>query len=221
MTLPERIVLVLQPIRDYLIPFLGFDAFASLVLTILVAIVILQNRRRNQLITSEVESLIRRYIIFWGHRQTLIKIHQKDEKVKHEILKAISNSWKHFRSTLESYSITLRKTDRRARNLLSILGVIMLLNSLRILAFGVVAGRVRWAGLVLLVRELPMYFFLLTGFLLISIQSRRWKKRPLTGFNGELDAIFSDTERIQEALDNEFDPIEQSFHKEDSWLEGS
>lgn len=208
MTFFKSVVLALQSIGDYLVPFIGFDAFVSLVLTILVAAAILQNRKKNQVITSELENFIRRYIIFRGGRQALIKIHQRDEKVKHEILKAISNSWNHFRSMRENYSITLHETDRRTRNLLFILGILMVLNSLRILAFAVLTEGVPWAGLILLVRELPMYFFLLTGFLLISIQSQRWGKRTLSGFNGELDAIFSDVEQIQESLDNEFDPIE-------------
>lgn len=221
MTLLECIILGLRPMSDYLVPFFGFDALVSLVLTILIATVILQNRRRNQSITSEVEKLIRRYVIFRGHRQALLKVHEGDEEVKHEMLRAISNSWNHFRSELESYSITLHETDRRARNLLCILGVFMVLNSLGTLVSGALVDRVHWAGLIFLLRELPMYLILLTGFLLISIQSHRWGKRPLTSFNGELDAIFLDTEQTREALNNEFDPIEQSFHKEESWSEGS
>jgi len=221
MTFLERVGLALEPFRDYLVPFLGFDALVSLALAILVAGVILQNRRKNLSITSEMENLIRRYIIFRGHRQALMKVHQKDQEVKHEILKAISKSWNHFKGMLEKYSITLRDTDRRARNFLLILGVLMVLNGLRTIALGVQGGRLHWAGLVLLLRESPMYFLLLTGFLLISIQSHRLGKQPLASFHTELDTIFSDTEQIQAALDNEFDPIDQSFPKEESWPEES
>ncbi len=221
MTFLESVVLALNPFRDFLVPFLGFDAFVSLVLTILVAVVILQNRRKNQLISSDVEDLIRRYIIFRGHRQALIKIHHGDEKVKHEILKTISSSWKHFKSTLETYSTRLHETDRRARNLLLILGAAAVLNTLRILAFGSLAGRTHWAGLILLVRELPIYLFLLTGFFLMSIHSHRLGHGPLNSLNGELEAIFSDTQKIQEALDNEFDPIDESIEKEEPWKEES
>ncbi len=222
MTFLAKVVLAFQPMNDYLVPFLGFNALVTLVLTALVAVVILQNRRKNQSITSEGENLIRRYIIFRARRHALMKTHQGDEKVKHEMLKAISSSWNHFRSILESHSIALRETDRQARKFLCILGIVMLFDSFRKLVSGAAIDRMHWGGLVFLVRELPMYFFLLTGFLLISIQSRRWKKRAPTSFDGELDAIFSDTEQNQEALDNEFDPIEPSpFHKEESWPEGS
>jgi hypothetical protein len=221
MTSLERILLFLQPISDYLVPFFGFDALVSLVLAVLVATVILQNRRKNQSTTSEVENLIRRYIIFRGRRQVLMRVHQKDASVRDELLKAISNSWNHLKNMLERYSMVLRETDRRARNLLSIIAVCMILNSARTLAFGILVDRTEWKGVVWLVKELPMYFFLLTGFLLISIQSRRFGKRPLTTFTAELDAIFSDTEQHQEALDNEFDPIDQSFLKEEPWPEES
>lgn len=221
MTSLERVVLAFQPIRDYLVPFLGFDALVSVVLTILIAMVILQNRRKNQSITIEVEKLIRRYIIFRGHRQALIKIHQEDEKVKHEILRAVSTSWNHFKKMLDNISITLRETDRRARNLLCILGVLMVFNSLRTLASGALVDRMHWGGLIFLLREMPVYLFLLTGFLLVSIQSHRWGKRPLASFNGELEAIVSNTEQTQEALNNEFDPIEESFPKEEPWPEKS
>jgi hypothetical protein len=116
---------------------------------------------------------------------------------------------------LESHSAALRETDRRARTWLCILGILIVLNSLRTLASGVMVNRVEWGFPIFLLKELPIYLFLLTGFLLISIQSRRWDKRPLTGFDGELDAIFSDAEKTQDALNNEFDPIEQSFWKEE------
>ena len=221
MTSLTEIVLALQAIGDYLTPVFGFDAFVSLVLAILVAAVILQNRRKNQRTALEMEGLIRRYSIFRGHRQSLMKIHQQDDDIKHEILKTISNSWNHFKSMLDQYAISLRKTDRRAKNFLLILGVLMALNSLRVIALGVQTDRVQWSGLVLIVRELPMYFFLATGFLLISIQSQRLAKSPLASINAELESIFSDTEQTQEALNNEFDPIEQSFAEEDSWKEES
>ncbi|MBW2122219.1 MAG: hypothetical protein JRH07_10285, partial [Deltaproteobacteria bacterium] len=193
MTFLERLVGGLRPLGRYLVPFSGFDAIVSLVLAILIGAVILQNRRRNQSITSEVESLIRRYVIFRGHRQTLLKVHQGDEEVKHEMLRAISNSWNNFRGMLEGYSQNLQATDRRARNSLCILGLLLVLNSLRTLGSGTVQIEGDWGVLFFLLRELPMYLFLLTGFLLINIQSRRWGKRPLASFDGELEAVFSDT----------------------------
>jgi hypothetical protein len=215
MTFFQRVTLVLQPISDDLVPFLGFDALVIVILTVLIAVVIFRNRRKNQSITFEVENLIRRYVVFRGHRQALIKVHQGDENLKHEMLKSISNSWNHFKNMLESHSAALRETDRRARTWLCILGILIVLNSLRTLASGVMVNRVEWGFPIFLLKELPIYLFLLTGFLLISIQSRRWDKRPLTGFDGELDAIFSDAEKTQDALNNEFDPIEQSFWKEE------
>ena len=63
----------LEPLRSILIPFLGFDALVSLVLAVLMAGVILQNRRKNQSIATDIENLIRRYIVFRGHRQALMK----------------------------------------------------------------------------------------------------------------------------------------------------
>jgi hypothetical protein len=150
-----------------------------------------------------------------------MKIHQQDEDIKHEILKTVSNSWNHFRNMLDHYAISLRKTDRRAKNFLLILGILMVLNSLRIIALGIQTDRFHWSGLVLIVSELPIYFFLATGFLLISIQSKRLAKSPLASINAELESIFSDTEQIQEALNNEFDPIEQSIAEEDPWQEES
>ena len=217
MAFVEKFGSILHPIGDDLSPFLGFDAVVTLVLVLLVAMVILQNRRKHQSIVTEVENLIRRYIVFRGHRQALIKVHQGDEKTKHEMLRAISSSWNQFKSALENHSITLERTDRRTRNALYILGVIMVANSLREFASGILIDHIQWGDIIFVLRELPAYLFLATGFLLIIIQSRRWKKRPLTTFDGELDAIFSDTEKTQEALDNEFDPIEQSFPVEEPW----
>ncbi len=208
MTFLEKVIFTFEPVRDYLVPFLGFDALVSLLLTVAVAAVVFQNRRRNQSVTSDLENLVRRYIIFRGHRQALLKIHNGDDKVKHEILKAISNSWNHFKSMLESHFVTLHETDRRTRNLLLLLGALMLLNSLRAILSGIIAESEDWEGLILVVREVPPYLFLFTGFLLLGIQSQRWGKRPLASFNTELESLFSDMEQTQESLNNEFDPIE-------------
>jgi len=204
----------LEPLRSILIPFLGFDALVSLVLAVLMTGLILQNRRKNQSIATDIENLIRRYIVFRGHRQALMKFHQKDEAVKHEILRTVSTSWNHFKTMFEKYTSNLEETNRRARNLLLILGALLVLNSLRNLAFADVLSQTRWTGLIFVVKELPLYLFLITGFVLIRIQSHQRGKSPLASFNGELDAIFSDTEQIQEALNDEFDPIEQSFPEE-------
>ena len=204
----------LEPLRSILIPFLGFDALVSLVLAALMTGLILQNRRKNQSIGTDIENLIRRYIVFRGHRQALMKFHQKDEAVKHEILRTVSTSWNHFKTMLGKYTSNLEETNRRARNLLLILAALLVLNSLRNLAFADVLSQTRWTGLIFVVKELPLYLFLITGFVLIRIQSHQRGKSPLASFNGELDAIFSDTEQIQEALNDEFDPIEQSFPEE-------
>ncbi len=110
---------------------------------------------------------------------------------------------------LERHFIRLHETDRRATQFLVILVILMVMNTLRTLTFGILAGIEEWGGLILLARELPPYVLLITGFLLIRIQSQRWGKHPLTSFNTELEALFSDMEQTQEALDNEFDPIEQ------------
>jgi hypothetical protein len=206
----------LEPLRSILIPFLGFDALVSLVLATLMAGVILQNRRKNQSIATDIENLIRRYIVFRGHRQALMKFHQKDEALKHEILRTVSTSWNHFKTMLEKYTSSLEETNRRARNFLLILGAFLVLNSLRNLASGDVLSQTRWASLIFVVKELPLYLFLITGFVLIRIQSHQRGKGPLASFNSELDVIFSDTEQIQEVLNDEFDPIEQSFPEEET-----
>jgi hypothetical protein len=215
MSFIERLVLAFEPVRPYLVPFLGFDSFVSLALAIFITLVILRTRKRSQSIAFEMENLVRRYIIFRGHRQTLMKIHQSDEKVRHEILKAISTSWNHFKSMLEEHAQALRVTDRQARNFLVIVGALMAMNSFRGIAAGGTLGPGHWAAVVFLARELPLYLFLVTGFWLIRIQSHRLGKRHMASFNSELDAIFSDTERIQEALNDEFDPIDQTGYAEE------
>ena len=116
---------------------------------------------------------------------------------------------------LEDHTSTLQETNRRGRNLLLILGAVLVLNSLRNLALADVVGQVRWVSFILVLKELPLYLFLVTGFVLIRVHSHRRGKGPLASFNSELDAIFSDTDQIQEILNDEFDPIEQSFPKEE------
>jgi len=216
MTSLDTLFSALDPLPTFMAPFSGLDAVISLVLATLMAGIILHNYRKNQSVATDIDHLIRRYIVFRGHRQALMKFHQKDEAFKHEILKTISTSWNHFKTMFENYTSTLREANRRGRNLLLILGVFLVLNTLRNLASADVVGQVRWAGLILVFRDLPLYLFLVTGLVLIRIQSRRRGKGPLARFNHELDAIFSDTEEVQEALNDQFDPIDQSFHEEET-----
>jgi hypothetical protein len=196
-------------------PFSGFDVLTSLVLATLMAGVILHNYRKNQSIATDIDNLIRRYIIFRGHRQALMKFHQEDEAIRHEILKTIATSWNHFKSMLEDHTSTLQEANRRGRNFLLILGAFLVLSSLRNLALADVVGQVRWVSIMLVLKELPLYLFLVTGFVLIRVHAHRRGRGPLASFNSELDAIFSDTDQIQEVLNDEFDPIEQAFPKEE------
>ncbi len=219
MAILERIAFCFLPVRDYLVPFSGFDAFVSMILAGLMAAAILQNQKRNRIITSALENMTRRYIIFRGHRQAFIKLHQEDDKTKHEILKSISSGWNHFKGLLENYSNSLTAMNRRTQKFLLVIAVLLIIDSFRILISDVLVGKEQWELLFSFIRETPVYFFLVTGFLIIRIQFRRAKRRALSRSSSELDTFFSDMERTHMDLAEEFDPIESQG--EEPWLEGS
>lgn len=204
----------LQPIKPLLFGMLGLDEWITLVLVVSMAFFIYRNVRKCDAITQEMDTLFRRYLQFRSDKQITLKMHEHDEEVRNEILRSISQSWKHFRRNHGELVDTLFGNIRRTvLAYYAILGI-LLINTLRVfLTDWFKAGGVP-VTLELAIKEAPCYLLLALGFLLIRVQTRHKRGGSGRPYEVELDTIFADGGRQDRSLYNEFEPIDEEGETE-------
>jgi hypothetical protein len=166
--------------------------------------------KKNQLLLTEREELLKRYLLFRGDKQVRLKIYGGDEKIYRELLKNLSNSWKNFKKTYDRCLLSLAQNTTKTRRLLQFLTLGLLINSLRLLLeeyyfFGLKA---RFFHVV--TREFPNYVPVVLSFVLLRTQTRKLLslKGEASKMDRELLFFPNQSENEQEVLYNEFDPLE-------------
>jgi len=169
--------------------------------------------KKNQLILAEREELLRRYLIFRGDKQSRLRIHGGDEKVRQDLLKNLSSSWKEFKKAYDEYLHSFSRNTSQTKILLQLITLGFLINSSRNLLdeyyfFGVRA-RFFYLGL----RELSNYVFVVVSFLILRAQTHQFLSLKGKSLEMERDTLFSPngllSEGDYEGLYNEFDPLEK------------
>ncbi len=199
----------LQPIKPLLFALLGLDRWIYLVVVGLMAFFIYRNVRNYDSITQEMDTLLRRYLLFRNDKQITLKMHEQDENVRNEILRSISKSWKHFRGIHGELVGTLLGNIRKTLLVYYVILGILCINTLRILLTDWFKTGAISVPLGVAVKEIPSYFLLALGFLLIRIQTRRRKGGRGRPFEIELEEIIPDIGVQGRSLYDEFDPIEE------------
>jgi hypothetical protein len=184
-----------------------------LLLSVGLGVVLYRGLKRNQMLLGEREDLLRRYIMFRGDRQSRLKIHGGDEKVRQELMKNLSNSWKEFKKAYDGYLHSFSRNTSRTKILLQAITLGFLINSGRMLLdeyyfFGV-KTRFSYLG----VRELSYYVFVVISFLLLRAQTHQFLSLKGKILEIERDTLFFPNglfpEGDYEGLYNEFDPLEE------------
>lgn len=204
----------LQPIKPLLFGILGLDEWITLVLVVSMAFFIYRNVRKYDSITQEMDTLFRRYLRFRSDKQITLKMHEHDEEVRNEILRSISQSWKHFRRNHGELVDTLLGNIRKTLlAYYAILGI-LLINTLRVfLTDWFKTGGVP-VTLELTIKEVPCYLLLALGFLLIRVQTRHRRGGSGRPYEVELETIFADIGLQDRSLYNEFEPIDEEGETE-------
>lgn len=204
----------LQPIKPLLFGILGLDEWITLVLVVSMAFFIYRNLRKYDSITQEMDTLFRRYLRFRSDKQITLKMHEHDEEVRNEILRSISQSWKHFRRNHGELVDTLLGNIRKTLlAYYAILGI-LLINTLRVfLTDWFKTGGVP-VTLELTIKEVPCYLLLALGFLLIRVQTRHRRGGSGRPYEVELETIFADIGLQDRSLYNEFEPIDEEGETE-------
>jgi hypothetical protein len=176
---------------------------------------IYRNVRNYDSITQEMDTLFRRYLLFRNDKQITLKMHEQDEKVRNEILRSISNSWKHFRGIHGELVGTLLGNIRKTVLAYYVLLGILCINTLRVLLTDWFKNGTFPAPLGVAIKQAPSYLLLALGFVLIWIQTGRKRGGKGRPFEIELETIFPDTGVQDRSLYDEFEPIDEGEEAEE------
>ncbi len=174
--------------------------------------VLYRGLRRNQVLLSEREELLKRYLLFRGDRQVRLKIYGGDEKTYMDLLKNISSSWKNFKKAYDECLLSLAHNTLKTKRLLQLIALGLFINTVRLFIedyyfFGFEAHFFYTTA-----RELSSYVLVVLSFFLLRNQTQKFltlkgevvkMDREILFFPNNLEA-----QEEHEGLYNEFDPLE-------------
>ena len=175
--------------------------------------------KKNQVLLSEREELLKRYLLFRGDKQVRLKIYGDEENIRNELLKNISNSWKNFKKAYDQCLVNLAKNSSKTKQLLYLITLGLLINSARhfVEAYFFLSLKVQF--FYIFVRELSNYVLVILSFFLLRTQT--YKFLSLKGEKVKMDreVLFYpnslSAEGKQEVLYNEFDPLETEGERDE------
>jgi len=183
-----------------------------LILIIGVGFALYRGFKRNQILLSEREELLKRYLLFRGDKQVRLKICGEDEKVYRELLKNLSNSWKNFKKTYDQCLFSLAQNTMKTQRILQLITLGLLINSVRLFVEEYFFFGLKARFLYIVVRELSSYVLVILSFLLLRTQTQKFFSLKGETVKMDREILFFpnniSAEGNQEGLYNEFDPLE-------------
>lgn len=191
-------------------------------LLLCLSLVLYKGLRRNQILLSEREELLKRYLLFRGDRQVRLKIYGEDEKIYKELLKNISNSWKHFKKVYDQCLQSLARNTHKTRRLIQLITLGLLINSIRLFIEDYYFYGFEAHLFYTLTREVSYYVLVSLSFLLLRVQTQKFLTLKGEVVKMDREILFFPNHMTlkegQEVFLNEFDPLETGGEdeKEDS-----
>jgi hypothetical protein len=189
-----------------------FNEIIPFLLLIGIGFVLYRGLKINQVLLSEREELLKRYLLFRGDRQVRLKIYGGDEKVYLDLLKNISSSWKNFKKAYDQCLNSLAQNTTKTKRFLQLITLGLLINTVRLFIEDYYFFGFEVHFLYTLARELSSYVLAILSFFLLRNQTQKF----LT-FKGEVikmdrEILFFpnnlEDQEEHEGLYNEFDPLE-------------
>ena len=201
-----------EVVRDLAAPTaVGLGPLISLCIVGFLAYVIIKGQRRYESLRTETEVLIRRYIIFRGKRHSTIGRVQTQKGTTKKILKSISRSWYRFKEQHGEQCSLLEKNYRGTKKGFILGCVLLVLNSVREGIVGVLVTGSVTGFFFGVFQTLPPYLLAAVGVVLLSIQREEVYGAHL---DPPLEAVFTDFDREDPRLSEEFDPLEGEDEEE-------
>ena len=189
-----------------------FNEIIPFLLLIGIGFVLYRGLKINQVLLSEREELLKRYLLFRGDRQVRLKIYGGDEKIYLDLLKNISSSWKNFKKAYDQCLNSLAQNTTKTKHFLQLVTLGLLINTVRLFIEDYYFFGLEAHFLYTLARELSSYVLVILSFFLLRNQTQKF----LT-FKGEVikmdrEILFFpnnlEDQEEHEGLYNEFDPLE-------------
>ena len=183
-----------------------------LLLLIGIGYVLYQGLKINQVLLSEREELLKRYLLFRGDRQVRLKIYGGDEKVYMDLLKNISSSWKNFKKAYDECLNSLARNTTKTKRLLQLITLGLLINTVRLFIEDYYFYGWETHFFYTTARELSSYVLVVLSFFLLRNQTQKFLtlKGEVVKMDKEILFFPSNIEAQEEheGLYNEFDPLE-------------
>ena len=168
--------------------------------------------KKNQTLLSEREELLKRYLLFRGDQQVRLKIYRDDEKVYRDLLKNLSNSWKNFKKAYDRCLLSLARNTTKTKQFLYLITLGLLINSARYFVEAHLFFSLKTQFFYIIARELLNYILVVLSFFLLRTQTHRFLSLRGEVVKMDREILFFpnslSSERGQEVLYNEFDPLE-------------
>ena len=186
----------------------------ALLLLIGLSFALYRGLKRNQILLSEREELLKRYLLFRGDKQVRLKIYREDEKVYRELLQNLSNSWKNFKKTYDQCLLSLAQSTTKTKQFLSLITLGLLINSTRHFVEAYFFYSLKARFFYIIVRELSNYVLVVLSFFLLRTQTHKFLSLKGKVVKMDREILFYpnslSAEGEHEVLYNEFDPLEKT-----------
>lgn len=199
-----------------------FNEIIPFLLLLCLSLVLYKGLKKNQILLSEREELLKRYLLFRGDRQVRLKIYGEDEKIYKDLLKNISNSWKNFKKVYDQCLLSLAQNTHKTRRLIQLITLGLLINSVRLFVEDYYFYGFEAHFFYTLSREISNYVLVGLSFLLLRVQTQKFLTLKGEVVKMDREILFfpnhMTTQEGQEVFLNEFDPLEAGGEdeKEDS-----
>jgi len=177
-----------------------------------IGFVLYRGLKINQVLLSEREELLKRYLLFRGDRQVRLKIYGGDEKVYLDLLKNISSSWKNFKKAYDQCLNSLAQNTTKTKRFLQLITLGLLINTVRLFIEDYYFFGLEVHFLYTLARELSSYVLAILSFFLLRNQTQKFLTYKGEVIKMDREILFFpnnlEDQEEHEGLYNEFDPLE-------------
>jgi len=177
-----------------------------------IGFILYRGLRRNQILLSEREELLKRYLLFRGDRQVRLKIYGGDEKIYLDLLKNISSSWKNFKKAYDQCLHSLARNTTKTKRFLQLITLFLLMNTMRLFIEDYYFFGLEIHFFYTLARELSSYVLVVLSFFLLRNQTQKFLTLKGEVVKMDKEILFFpnnlEAQGEHEGLYNEFDPLE-------------
>jgi len=177
-----------------------------------IAFVLYRGLRRNQILLSEREELLKRYLLFRGDRQVRLKIYGGDEKVYLDLLKNISSSWKNFKKAYDQCLLSLAQNTTKTKRFMQLITLGLLINTGRLFIEDYYFFGLDPHFFYTTAREVSSYVLVVLSFFLLRNQTQTFLTLKGEVIKMDREILFFsnniENQEEHEGLFNEFDPLE-------------